>query len=559
MKLTDPFLSEPEQGSRLQMLCHSWSKYFAVSVVAIAILILIGWQWAIIYLKQPIPHLAPMAPLTALGFLLAAASTLAFLKSRHPGKTGRLLLARILAGCVLLTGLLKITGLVANLPGQMTVQTGYCFVFAGLALVLMGRETKDGWIPAQYFALIVAATGFFSLLGYLYRVRPIVSVFTYTPMSVCTGLCFCFLSIAILLAHPDKGIMKELTSSNMGGLTARSLLPLIILLPVILGYLRLMAYWKGLIPTEFGVDVLVSAILLAFVVIVWFNARLLNHRDEQKKTAEQQLMESEARFRLLVSSVKDYAIFMLDPSGHVISWNEGAERIKGYKKDEIIGRHMSVFYTPEEIQRGEPMYNLEQARINGRFEQEGWRLRKDGSIFWANIVFTAVHDAQGSILGYAKVTRDITERKKATEQIAYMARLMEDSNDAIFSTDPSFIIRTWNKAAEMLFGYTPEEAVGKTAGTLLKVDLSEEVIHAIRRELVESSYWKGEVYYKTPWKALSWSAAISPKERNWNCNFISSIRNWNRRSPKKRQSSPGSSSGSPMPLLQWIKICVIPI
>lgn len=496
MKLTDPSLSEPEQGSRLHMLCRSWSKYLAVSVITIAILVLIGWQWGIIYLKQPVPHLAPMAPLTVLAFLLAAASTLTFLKSSVPGKTGSPLLSRLSGGLVLLTGLLKIAGLVAHLPGQMTAQTGYCFVFAGLALLVMDRETKDGRIPAQYFALIVATMGFFSVLGYLYRVRPIVGVFTYTPMSVYTGLCFCFLSIVILLAHPDKGIMKELTSSNMGGLTARSLLPLIILLPVILGYLRLMAYWKGLITTEFGVDILVSAILLAFVVIVWFNARLLNHRDEQKNTAERHLMESEERFRLLVSSVKDYAIFMLDPSGYVISWNEGAERIKGYKKDEIIGRHMSVFYTPEEIQRGEPGYNLEQARGNDRFEQEGWRLRKDGSIFWANVVFTAVRDAQGNILGYAKVTRDITERKKSTEQIAYMARLMEDTSDAIFSTDPSFIIRTWNKAAEMLFRYTPEEAIGKTAGNLLKIDLGEEVIHAIRRELVESSYWKGEVYYK---------------------------------------------------------------
>jgi hypothetical protein len=244
------------------------------------------------------------------------------------------------------------------------------------------------------------------------------------------------------------------------------------------------------------VDILVSAILLAFIVIVWFNARLLNLRDQGKKTAERQLMESEERFRLLVSSVKDYAIFMLDPSGHIISWNEGAERIKGYKKDEIIGRHMSVFYTPEEIQRGEPGYNLEQARINGRFEQEGWRLRKDGSMFWANVVFTAVPDAQGNIIGYGKVTRDITERKKATEQIAYMARMMEDTSDAIFSTDPSFINRTWNKAAEMLFGYTQEEAIGKSAGNLLRIDLGEEAIYAIRRELVESGYWKGEVNYK---------------------------------------------------------------
>jgi len=507
MQLTDPSLPEPERGSRPQLLYRKWLKYLAVSVLAIAILVLIGWQWDIIYLTQAIPGSTPMAPLTALVFLLAAASILAFWRrhvagSRVAGKTGSLLIARVLAGLVLLTGLLRITDLVpmlsgqiAILSGQMTAQTGFCFIFTGLALVLIDRETKAGRVPAQYFALIVAATGLFSVLGYLYRVQPIVGVFTYIPMSLHSGLCFCFLSVAILLAHPDKGIMKELTSSDMGGHTSRSLLPLVILLPVILGYLRLMAYWKGLISTEFGVDILVSAILLAFVVIVWFNARLLNHRDEEKKAAERQLMVSEARFRLMVSSVKDYAIFMLDPSGYVISWNEGAERIKGYKKEEIIGRHMSVFYTPEEIQRGEPEHNLEQARVKGRFEQEGWRLRKDGSIFWANVVFTAVHDPQGNILGYGKVTRDITERKKVTEQISYMARLMEDTNDAIFSTDRSFVIRTWNKAAEILFGYAPEEAIGKSAGNLLRTQMDEEVIDAIHREFIESGYWKGEAYY----------------------------------------------------------------
>ena len=150
-----------------------------------------------------------------------------------------------------------------------------------------------------------------------------------------------------------------------------------------------------------------------------------------------------------MDSVKDYAIFMLDPVGNIISWNEGAERIKGYKKGEIVGQNMSVFYTPDEIKRGEPHYNLLQTKQFGRFEQEGERVRKDGSIFWANIVFTALRDANGNLIGFTKVTRDITERKRSEEQIAYLARLMEDNSDAIFSTDNSFIIRSWNKAAEM--------------------------------------------------------------------------------------------------------------
>lgn len=478
-----------EPGSRLHVLLLNWSKYFAIAILAIVILVFVGWQWDIAFLKQPIPHLTPMSPLTAFAFLLAAASFLGLSLVRQ-------LVARVLALFVLLTGLLKITD-PAILSGQMTPQTACCFILSGFSLLLLTRGTKSGRGPAQYIALLIAVVGLFSILGYLYRVRPYDGAFAYRPMAPHTAICFLFLSVALLLANPGKGIMKELTSGNTGGFTSRSLLPLVILLPVILGYLRLMAYWKGLISTEFGVDLLISAIVLAFVIIVWFNARLLNHRDEQKKAVERSLLDSEARNRLLVSSVKDYAIFMLDPAGQVISWNEGAERIKGYKKEEIIGRDMSVFYTPEEIQRGEPQYNLVQAKAQGRFEQEGWRVRKDGSIFWANVVVTAIHDPDGDILGYAKVTRDMTERKRATEQIAYMARLMEDTSDAIFSTDSSFVIRTWNKAAELLFGYKVAEVRGQSASKILRTQQSDEFVDTIRAEMAAAGYWKGEVYYLT--------------------------------------------------------------
>ena len=122
------------------------------------------------------------------------------------------------------------------------------------------------------------------------------------------------------------------------------------------------------------------------------------------------LRDSEVRFRLLVEAVQDYAIFMLDAKGNVNSWNIGAERLKGYKADEIIGQHFSRFYPEEDILNGKPQFELVIAAKNGRFEDEGWRLRKDGSRFWANVIITAVKDASGKLLGFAKITRDFTER-----------------------------------------------------------------------------------------------------------------------------------------------------
>ncbi|HZW89653.1 MAG TPA: PAS domain-containing sensor histidine kinase [Myxococcaceae bacterium] len=131
------------------------------------------------------------------------------------------------------------------------------------------------------------------------------------------------------------------------------------------------------------------------------------------------------RFRALVSSVKDYAIFMLDPSGRIETWNAGAERTKGYTADEIIGEHISRFYTPEDLARGLPAKLLAQARLDGRVESEGWRVRKDGTRFWADVVITALVNDRGELMGYAKVTRDLTERLRAQEEQLRLAHAEE--------------------------------------------------------------------------------------------------------------------------------------
>jgi PAS domain S-box-containing protein len=137
----------------------------------------------------------------------------------------------------------------------------------------------------------------------------------------------------------------------------------------------------------------------------------------ERRAAEAELRRSQEQFRLLVQGVTDYAIYLLSPEGNVANWNAGAERIKGYRPEEIIGQHFSVFYTNDDRSAGLPKLALDTARRDGKFEKEGLRVRKDGSQFWANIVLDAIHDEEGVLIGFAKITRDVTERKKTEEKL----------------------------------------------------------------------------------------------------------------------------------------------
>src|ERR1700733_1678571 len=191
-------------------------------------------------------------------------------------------------------------------------------------------------------------------------------------------------------------------------------------------------------------------------------SRDLTERREQ----ELRLRHSEERFRLLVTCVKDYAIFMLDTQGYVATWNTGAEFIKGYTASEVIGSHFSRFYPAEAIKRGLPEEELQGAMMQGRFEDEGWRVRKDGSRFWANVIITAVRNADGHLIGFSKITRNLNERREheeALRQSEERFRLLVDgvTEYAIMMLDESGVVVSWNAGAERIKGYKSHEVIGK--------------------------------------------------------------------------------------------------
>ena len=181
--------------------------------------------------------------------------------------------------------------------------------------------------------------------------------------------------------------------------------------------------------------------------------------------AEDALEESEERFRLFVEGVHEYAIVLLDPQGNVVNWNAGAERVKGYKAKEIIGRSLSVFYPPEDVAAGKPARILKQAAEQGRAEDNGWRVRADGTRFWASVLVTALKDDAGKLRGFSKLTRDITELKQAEEALlkagALQSAIFNSANFSSIATDAKGIIQIFNVGAEHMLGYTAAEVMNR--------------------------------------------------------------------------------------------------
>ena len=235
--------------------------------------------------------------------------------------------------------------------------------------------------------------------------------------------------------------------------------------------------------------ILLIAIILTLVAII---IRTLRFDLVTLRKTEKERNESEEQLRLMVTNVKDHAIFTTDVSGNIVTWNEGAARIKGYQPEEVAGKHISLFYTAGKASDGEPDHNLAQARENGQFETEGWRVRKDGSVFWADNVFIALYNQQQQLKGFAEITRDITEQRIKQDQISYLSNLVEQTNDAIFSTDTRFAVMSWNRAAEKLYGYTRQQVMGQQLAVLIKSRLTDAERKNAVTELKEKGFYQSE-------------------------------------------------------------------
>ncbi|ELZ06953.1 PAS domain-containing sensor histidine kinase [Natrialba aegyptia] len=225
-------------------------------------------------------------------------------------------------------------------------------------------------------------------------------------------------------------------------------------------------------------------------------AEASNDSTDQERTAKDSGERKEA-FQSLVGAVEDYAIFRLNEGGHVLSWNKGAKQIKGYDRDEILGKHFSTFYTEEDKAANVPQQNLKSALENGSVEDEGWRIRKDGSRFWANVTITPVWDDDDTHRGYLKVTRDMTDRRKREMELkSELQRIFDRISDALYAVDEEFRFTLVNERAEELLGYPEKDVLGEKLWEIFpsaaEIDEVWEAFHTAREEQVATSY---ELYY----------------------------------------------------------------
>jgi PAS domain S-box-containing protein len=202
-------------------------------------------------------------------------------------------------------------------------------------------------------------------------------------------------------------------------------------------------------------------------------------------------LQDEKVFRLLVDTVSDYAIFVLDPAGYIATWNPGAERLKGYKRDEVIGKHFSIFYPESDVQARKPELELEVTSQTGRLQEEGWRIRKDGSRFWANVVTTRLVDETGKLIGFGKITRDLTERRLSEQRFRMLVEGVIDY--AIFSLDQGGHVTSWNSGAERLKGYTADEIMGRHFSNFYTPeDRAEDLPKKVLESALRDGHWEGE-------------------------------------------------------------------
>jgi PAS domain S-box-containing protein len=501
-----------------------WSVYLALAIALIATMTLAGWQFDIPWLRRPLLRLPSMNPVSAIAFLFSAISFM--LLARTKKRQSQTMLAIIFAVIVLSIGSVKMlhsfaglefeidtlffsdalsTDLVSRGANRMAPNTAIGFICIGFCLLALHVPRFRVIVPVHIIVVIMALLGLVALLGYLYGVEGFTGVLSYIPMAAHTAFCFLLFALCILFHEPGRGVMREFTSAHTGSSTARLLLPAAILIPVILGLSRLYGHWSKSITMEFGVTVLVTSIIVAFVIMIWYTAYLLNRKDLQRFKAQQQI----SRLGRLVEQTSD-AIFSTDAELVINSWNKAAEEMYGYTAQEAIGKNLSSLLN---IRNGRETHqeSLAHLQLRGFYRGEYEASHSSGETVYVHVSISTLRNEYGVLTGYVAVHQDITEKRKVEqlqeqfnseltkqveEKTALLNSVLERVSDGFYSLDENWRFTYINSFAAEIMQNKPGDLIGKHIWTLYPDSVGTETYIVFNEAFAQQEHRYFEFYYE---------------------------------------------------------------
>lgn len=433
-------------------------------------------------------------------------STSAFYLLTSPKMVYARIIGYLLAAIVFFTGLLKIWGL-AWLPfhlGLVSTEAAFSFMILGAALLLINYEAVYGFKPSHYLALLLSLPGMFSLLGHLYHVEEYYGIRGYIPMSIQTAACFFLFALALLFIYPATGVMRELTGTLIGSVTARLLIPVAVILPAGLGLLRLFGTWAGAYNDEFGVAIFVLSITVILISVIWYITSLLNKRDLKRKSAED-------RFLSLFEAAPDATIIIND-RGTMKYVNRQATLLFGYSLEEMLD-HQAEILMPED--KHERYFNFRAGLFANknpeisRIRVEVRAVRKDGSAFPVEISVAPIITNEGTFVTAA--VRDISERKQlelklkqfnellsiqVEEKTQEVKEILDRLSDAFIRLDARFCYTYLNKKAEELLHVSQSDLIGKNVWDIFPAAVDSETYKAMNRAMDNQQYTVNTDYFR---------------------------------------------------------------
>jgi PAS domain S-box-containing protein len=450
---------------KLQARLRVLSLFLMVTITLIACLTLLGWMFNIEYLKRPLPRQSAMNPMTAILFICSSISF--FLISEIKGSPVRKNIGFGFAFFVIIMGVIRYISAFFNLnfypdylfftealkseesmmlSTRMSLLTAFNFIISGAALLLLDYKSIKRRIPTQYIAFVITTSSLLGIIGYLYQVRAFHGELIYIPMAVSTAVCFLLFSLALLFIHPEEGLIKNFTTTLTGSITARLMIPFAIVIPIVLGYLRLLGYWYGVFGTEFGVAVLVLSIIICFLCFVSYVAGLLNRKDIARKEVESEVIESENMFSTLFYKSPIMKAIAEVPSGRYLEVNDAFMDFLGLRKEEMIGKtstELNMLVRPEERE----MIFISLNKFNFVRDVETQITSSDGKMKWVSTNIDLI-ELNGKKC-FLTAAIDITTRKEIEEKLVMVNKELEAFSYSV-SHDLRAPLRAVNGYAKML-------------------------------------------------------------------------------------------------------------